>query len=44
MKKWLDNDGVTDLASIKTKRREFEDYARIIEIDDQADSELLDNE
>lgn len=44
MKKWLDNDGVIDLASIKTKRREFEDYARIIKIDDQADLELLDNE
>ena len=41
MKKWLGSDAVIDLASIKKKRRKFEELAIILKIDDQADSERI---
>ena len=42
MKKWLDSDGVTDLASINKKRKELEENARIQRIDDRFESDYLD--
>ena len=42
IKNWLDSVTVTDLASIKQKRKELEDHARIEKTDDGTDTYLLD--
>ena len=42
MKKWLDsNDEIIGKASIKKRRKELEEFARIGKIEDQMDSDLL---
>ena len=43
MKKWLDSNDEIGKASIKKRRKELEEFARIGKIEDQMDSDLLDH-